>query len=370
MTMTDQQQAVPAWWRQLTRPLVFAVGIVLGIYILRRIPMTIEVFIVATLIAYGINPLIHAMARRIPRVVAVIIVYSIFLILLLVVAIIVIPTAIEQLQNLFASSSDYIGSAQAFIDRQEEWINRKFGGHILPAQLQTIEASIVGKLSTWVQGVLPNIGGAVISVANAVVIGVTAIVLSYYFLVNAADIRRTYLSLFPERSQAKAQYMAHEAGRVFGGFVGGQIVLSTFSGVFTFFGLELIGSDYAVLLGILTGLLYAIPYLGVFLAVVLGVILGFLQSWQMALWTAAIIFLVTRIADIVLVPKVMGESVGVSPMSIIFAVFAGGELFGLWGLILAIPAAALFKVIWIVWLYPWLTGKPMMDEPPPVTPVT
>ena len=51
MTTTDQQQAVPAWWRQLTRPLVFAVAIVLGIYILRRIPMTIEVFIVATLIA-------------------------------------------------------------------------------------------------------------------------------------------------------------------------------------------------------------------------------------------------------------------------------------------------------------------------------
>jgi len=122
-----------------------------------------------------------------------------------------------------------------------------------------------------------------------------------------------------------------------------------------------------VLLGIITGLLYAIPYLGVFLAVLLGAILGFLQSWQMALWSAGIIFGVTRIADMVLVPKVMGESVGVSPMSIIFAVFAGGELFGLWGLILAIPAAALFKVIWIVWLYPWLTGKPMADEPPPVT---
>ncbi|MBV8461154.1 MAG: hypothetical protein JO009_09740, partial [Candidatus Eremiobacteraeota bacterium] len=84
--MTDQQQVMPAWWRQLTRPLVFLIAIVLGIYILRRIPMTIEVFIVATLIAYGINPLIHAMARRMPRVVAVIIVYSVFLILLLVAA--------------------------------------------------------------------------------------------------------------------------------------------------------------------------------------------------------------------------------------------------------------------------------------------
>jgi predicted PurR-regulated permease PerM len=329
--------------------------------------MTVEVFIVATLIAYGINPLIHALGRRIPRVVAVVLVYSVFLILLLVGAIIVIPTAIEQLQNLFASSNDYIASAQAFIDRQEEWINRKFGGHILPAQLQSIEASIVGRLSAWVQGMLPGVGNAVISVANAVVVGVTGIVLSYYFLVNAGDIRRTYLSLFPERNQGKAKYLAHEAGRVFGGFVGGQIVLSTFSGVFTFIFLEFVGSDYAVLVGILTGLLYAVPYLGVFLAVLIGVALGFLQSWHVALWTAIIIIVVTRIADVLLVPKVMGESVGVSPMSIIFAVFAGGELFGLWGLVLAIPAAALFKVIWNVWIFPWLTGKPMMDRPPSVT---
>ena len=206
-----------------------------------------------------------------------------------------------------------------------------------------------------------------VSVINAIVIGVTAIVLSYYFLVNAEDIRKFYLSLFPERSQDKATFLAREVGRVFGGFVGGQIILSAFCGLFTFFGLELVQSDYAVLLGILTGLLYAIPYLGVFAAFTLGGILGLLQGWEVALWTMGIILVVTRIADTVLVPKVMGESVGVSPMAIIFAVFAGGELAGLWGLILAIPVAALFKVVWVVWLYPWLTGKPAMEPHTPST---
>jgi len=73
---------------------------------------------------------------------------------------------------------------------------------------------------------------------------------------------------------------------------------------------------------------------------------------------AIVIFGVTRISDYVLVPKVMAESVGVSPIAIIFAVFAGGELFGLVGLIFAIPAAALFKVVWNLWIYPWLTGRP------------
>jgi len=113
---------------------------------------------------------------------------------------------------------------------------------------------------------------------------------------------------------------------------------------------------------------YAIPYLGIFAAVVVGILLGLLQGWQVAVWTAIVIVIVTKFADIVLVPKVMSESVGVSPMGIIFAVFAGGELFGLWGLILAIPATALFKCLWGVWLYPWLMGKPAIVAADELTP--
>src|SRR6202011_3027264 len=220
----------------------------------------------------------------------------------------------------------------------------------------------------FLQTALSSVGVLVVSLINAIVVGITAIILSYYLLVNAFAIRETFLGLFPERSQESARFFANEVGRVFGGFVGGQIVLSAFSGLFTFFGLELVGSAYALLLSIVTGLLYAIPYLGIFAAVVVGILLGLLQGWQVAVWTAVVILIVTKFADIILVPKVMSESVGVSPMAIIFAVFAGGELFGLWGLVLAIPAAALIKVVWLCWLYPWITGKPapLLEQTPQV----
>ena len=354
----EHPAALPASWRAAGRPLFLLVALALVIYVLWRIPMTIEVFIVATLIAYGINPAIRALSKRLPRVLVVAFVYAAFLVVLLVAAIVVIPTTIEQLQTLFNNSGDYINTAQTFIDRQETWINKRFGGHMLPPQLRNLEDAAVTRLSDVLQVALSSVGTFVVSILNALIIGVTAIILSYYFLVNAPSIRETFLSLFPQRSQPKANFFAQEVGRIFGGFVGGQIILSAFSGLFTFFGLELVQSDYAVLLGVLTGLLYAIPYLGVFAAIVVGGILGLLQSWQTALWTMAIILVVTKFADTILVPKVMSESVGVSPMAIIFAVFAGGELFGLWGLVLAIPAAALLKCLWVVWLYPYLSGKP------------
>ncbi len=363
--VVEAPPTAPATWRGFARPATIIVAVIIVAFLLRRIPMTIELFIVATLIAYGINPVIRALSRRMPRLVAIIIVYTLFLVLMLVGAVIVIPTAVYQLQNLVANSGDYLAAAQAFINRQEVWINKRFGGHGLPPQLQNLQDTALARLSDLLQAVFSQAGLVAVSLINAVIIGVTAIILSYYFLVNAYSIRESFLSLFPDRAKAKGTYFAQEVGRVVGGFVGGQIILCAFCGLFTFFGLELVQSDYAVLLGVLTGLFYAIPYLGVFAAVLVGLLLGLLQSWEVALWTVAIIVVVTKFADIVLVPKVMSESVGVSPMAVIFAVFAGGELFGLWGLVLAIPAAALFKCVWVVWLYPWLTGRSVVAEPTP-----
>lgn len=355
-------QAAPGFWRSIGRPTLFVAVILLGILVLRRIPKTIEVFIVATLIAYGINPIVHRLEKRMPRLAVIVIVYALFLLLMLAGAIIVVPTILDQLQSLFANSGDYLNSAQAFLERQQAWLNRRFGGHMLPPQLTNLEGQAMDRLSGLLQSGLSSAGLLLVAVINGVVIGITAVVLSYYFLVNAHAIKQTFLSLFPDRAQRGAQLFVSEVGRVFGGYVGGQIILSAFCGVFTFLGLELLQTPYALLLGVLTGLLYAIPYLGVFAAMVVGMLLGLLQSWQVAVWIGAIIFAVTKVADTLLVPRVMSESVGISPMAIIFSVFAGGELFGLWGLILAIPAAALFKCVWMVWLLPWLTGKPASSD--------
>jgi predicted PurR-regulated permease PerM len=77
----------------------------------------------------------------------------------------------------------------------------------------------------------------------------------------------------------------------------------------------------------------------------------------MILWVQVIMFGMARISDNILVPKIMGESVGVSPIGVMFAVFAGGELFGIPGLLLGIPAAALIKILWRYFAAPWLHSQ-------------
>ena len=81
------------------------------------------------------------------------------------------------------------------------------------------------------------------------------------------------------------------------------------------------------------------------------------QGLWMIIWVQVIMFGMARISDNVLVPKIMGQSVGVSPIASLFAVFAGGELFGVPGLILGIPAAALIKILWRYFMAPWISSR-------------
>jgi predicted PurR-regulated permease PerM len=344
-------------WRQVGRVAVFVAIFALVIWVLTLIPRTVEVFVVATLIAYGLNPVVRAASRRIPKQAAIACVYIVFLLMTLVGFIVIVPNTIEQLQSVFSKGVAYAPAVHRWADETLESLRARFGQTILPTQVEGLEAQVFAKLSTGLSIALSGATTVIVSVANAVFVVVMGLVLSYFLLARAEDIRASFYSLFQERAQRAARFFTQEVGRVVGGFILGQVILSGFCAVATFLILLIVLPEYALLLGVITGVLYAIPYLGVIVALLIGGMLGLLTSWKVALFVMIVIFAITRIADF-LVPKIMGESVGVSPMAIIFAVFAGGELFGLWGLILAIPAAALFKVVWTIWIHPWLTGKP------------
>ena len=349
------QRTVP--WSTVWRTAIIVACLVALVYFLTLIPKTVEVFIVATLIAYGVNPIVMRLSRRMPRALAIALVYATLVIVIVVALGVIVPDTVNQLQVFFSNGSVYVAAAQHLLTGIQQWVIEKFGSRVLPPQFLDIEGRAATEIAALLNAALAGAGNIALGLANLLIIGITAVVLSYFFLSHSDEIRASFYSLFPERALDKAHVFSREVARAVGGFIFGQLVLCAFCGGVTFVVLLVAQSQYALLLGVLTGVLYAVPYLGIMIAVACGVLLGALQSWTMAIVTVVVIFVVTRVADLVLVPKVMAESVGVSPMAIIFAVFAGGELFGLWGLMLAIPAAAIFKVIWRVWLHEWLTGR-------------
>jgi len=144
--------------------------------------------------------------------------------------------------------------------------------------------------------------------------------------------------------------------------IAGQLIVSAATGAAVALLCSLFHFKFALLLGLVSAICYAIPILGMLIAHAFGLITAAPQGWGMVLTVQIIVFVVARISDNVLVPKIMGESVGVSPIGVMFAVFAGGELFGIPGLILGIPAAALIKLLWRYFIVPMLHGNIIIVE--------
>jgi predicted PurR-regulated permease PerM len=111
---------------------------------------------------------------------------------------------------------------------------------------------------------------------------------------------------------------------------------------------------------------YAVPFVGMLVAQIAAALLAVPQGTGMVIWVTVAIFVVARVADNVLTPKIMEKSVGVSPITVMFAVFAGGELFGFPGLIFGIPAAALLKVLFGYFVQPYIVRMQSREAAEPV----
>jgi len=346
------------WWQRTVRKggiillVLIAIGVALAV--LLHIPKTATVFVIATLVAFGVHPVVELLSRKMARGAAIAIVYAALMALLVLLLLVVIPEAILQMQLLFANSPEYLAAMQNALANIDHSLQTHFGRYPLPPALSDLQGRAVTALSILVSHLVSSLGQLVINTVSALIIGVTALILSYYLLANEAAILAGFNNLFPESRRAEARALAHEIAAIFGGFIIGQTILCAATAVMTFIALWMLHFNYAVLIAVVAGVFYAIPYIGPLLALVLGALLGALQGGAMAGWVALVIFVTARISDYLLVPKVMSAHVGISPIAIIFAVFAGGELFGLWGLLLAIPVAALIKTLWMFFIAPLL----------------
>jgi predicted PurR-regulated permease PerM len=201
---------------------------------------------------------------------------------------------------------------------------------------------------------LASLASIALTTFTGLFVAFSSIVLSFFFLVNDDQIAEGFAQIFPQRRRATARKVATEVSQSFGSYVAGQIVVSGITAVVVAGLSALIGFRFSLILGIITFIGYSVPVIGMLVAEVIAVALCLPQGLWMVLWIQVIMFGMARVSDNVLVPKIMGESVGVSPIVVMLAVFAGGELFGLPGLLLGIPAAALIKILWKYFVSPWM----------------
>ena len=224
--------------------------------------------------------------------------------------------------------------------------------------LDTLEPYIVDILTSIQNYLITNLGNmtaSIMSIGSSIASFLIAIVLSIYLLKDSEYFiglwnklyylvfRKTKASIYTK----KIFLIIHD---VFSKFIRGQLLEAVFVGVLSSIALIIVGIDYAVVIGIIAGICNMIPYVGPIVGTILAAIMGLLSGNPIKIIYAIIAMLIVQqIDNNLLAPKIVGESVGLHAVFTMLAIIIGGNAFGLIGMLIAVPLAASFRVLFNIW---------------------
>jgi len=305
-------------------------------------------FLVAAALAYLGDPLVDSLeARKLSRSVSVITVFcGLFLGLFIVVAFVV-PVLQQELVALLKKLPAYIDWLQGTV---LPWLQTQFSIEIPVWDLDSLKQAIsshwqsVGGVAAGLMGSVSRSGLALLGwFANLVLIPV----LTFYLLRDWDLLVARIHELMPRRSEQAVVRLAKDCDEVLGAFMHGQLLVMLALGTVYSLGLWLVGLDMAVLIGMLAGMVSFVPYLGFILGMLVAGIAALVQFQDaIHLFYVLLVFgFGQTLESFLLTPYLLGDRIGLHPVAVIFAVMAGGQLFGFVGVLLALPAAAVIMVL-------------------------
>jgi len=306
-------------------------------------------FIAALALAYLLDPLADRLERvGMNRLTATIVILVIFLFLFVLGLVLLMPLLGQQLAGLVARLPEDAAKLQSLVlERGAPWLER-FGGGELAKQAQSSLGDLVGQATKWVGGLLQSLwtgGTAIVGVFSLLVL---TPVIAFYLLVDWDRMIATVDNWLPRDHRDTIRGLAHEMDIAIAGFLRGQALVCLLLGTFYAIGLSLIGVNFGALIGIISGFLSFIPYVGSLTGLVLSVGVATVQFWPDWTWplaTLGVFFAGQFLEGNIFQPKFVGDSIGVHPVWLMFALLAFGSLFGFVGLLLAVPLAAVIGVL-------------------------
>jgi predicted PurR-regulated permease PerM len=299
----------------------------------------------ALFLAYLVYPLVRRLNVHLPVIASIVIVYA-FIALAGALAITLVAPQIGR--DLTAFGHALPGLMTQFEQELIAPHNRLLAR--IPLEDRTYLANLPSQFNALAQQYgLDTLQRSVPVLLSAASVGAALVIvpiLAAYMLLDASNVRRQILGLFPLKRRAKVERVIDELDGVIGGFIRGQLIDGAIVGLMIFVMLTATHVPYALLIGIAAGLLNFIPYAGAVIGFVPSVILALAYNGPgNALLVALLFAVIQQIDGNFVAPKVLKENVGLSPLYIILAILIGSELFGLAGTFLAVPVAAMLRVL-------------------------
>ncbi|NLM13562.1 MAG: AI-2E family transporter [Epulopiscium sp.] len=219
--------------------------------------------------------------------------------------------------------------------------------------LQEIEEAIQefsGKLGSLVQSITGKLIDGITKAGNQVVNFAMSMVIAFYLLKDKAGFisltNRLFNIILPERILKSAEHLWRDVDHVLSGYIRGQLTDSFIMGILIGISVAIIGIDFPIIIGIIAGIANIIPYFGPIIGMIPAALMGLISDNPMkALYAVITLLILQQIDGAIIAPKIVGESVDVHPVAIVVALAVGGSLFGILGMLLAVPTAAFLKLL-------------------------
>jgi predicted PurR-regulated permease PerM len=305
-------------------------------------------FVAGAAIAYLLDPLVNRLAKHgVSRLVAALLILGAFVLVFVGAFLLIAPVLANQLSSFVDHVPAYVQRLQSLVtDPSHPWL-KGIVGSTAGGGDKSVDA-LMDKSIGYLTEVLPSLwtkGEAILSVFSLLV--VTPVV-AFYLLCDWNRVVGAFDDLIPLQQRETVRSLVREINKALSGYLHGQLLVCAILGAYFAIGLTLAGLSFAVLIGAVSGLLTFIPYVGSLTALVVsfGVALAqFFPDWTRILIVVGVVLVGQFLEGNVLSPKLVGESVGLHPVWLIFALLAYGYLFGFVGLLLAVPLAAAAGVL-------------------------
>lgn len=318
-------------------------------------------FLMALLVAYilympsrkienGLNKTKFKFLKEHRRGLSVLIVYLISALLIFITINFILPTLSTSIKELVENLPNYYNNAIEYFNNLDEdsiLFKLNINGYVKSLEEIDIGAQIVNwisldNISSYIKGIM----GA----ANVIFDIFVTLVVSIYILLERTEIfkflKRFSKAVFSEKINSTISKYYQKTNSIFFNFITSQLVDAVIVGLITSIAMSIMRIKYAVLLGFIIGLFNIIPYFGAIVAVVISIIITiFTGGFVQAIWLAIVVVILQQIDANIINPRILGNSLNLSPILVIFAVTVGGAYFGVLGMFLGVPVIALIKII-------------------------
>lgn len=335
--------------KEWQRDLLWFLAILFLLWFLYQVRSIVLLFFITGSIAYIINPTITRFAHKLKlrKGLAIGIFYIMIISPIIAILILILPILGNQIMSLVRDIPKYYEFLVDSLKHLQDTIQTS-------PEMQKLLDSFLASIRPRIENYLATIGikafNFIVTLTNSIFTLILATVLNFYFLIDMENIEKWFMNILPQNIKDKTLNALKEINVSFKSFLKAQAILCLFVGLADGLGAWILGVNYALILGIIAGFTEIIPYLGPFLGAIPAIVIALTISPWKALEIAIWYLVVQQIEAHFVVPNVMGKTMGLHPLTVIFSLLVFGKLLGFLGVILAVPIVAIMKIILKVYI--------------------